>query len=116
MKIEPSEKPFDDDEDIGDDVGEGDSGGSNVKIYRVQDFSQNETENYAASEEDSDGLSAEVTVPDFSGRSIRESSRLANSSGLSLETDGSGRAVEQSINAGATVKRGTTIKVNFSQD
>ena len=109
MKIEPSEKTDDETEDVPEDVGEGDSGGYVPKNVT----SKNETPN-EDTEEISVELSAEVTVPNFYGKSIRETARLANNVGLTLETSGSGYAVEQSIEAGEVVERGKVIKVTFS--
>ena len=108
MKLEPSEKPFEENE-IAENVGEGDSSGS-VDPPKV------ETPKTSDTEEIYEEQSTEVTVPDFKGRNIKDSARLANSSGLLLEAEGSGRAIEQSIEAGASVKRDTTIKITFSPD
>ena len=108
MKLEPSEKPFEENE-IAENVGEGDSSGS-VDPPKV------ETPKTSDTEEIYEEQSTEVTVPNFKGRNIKDSARLANSSGLLLEAEGSGRAIEQSIEAGASVKRDTTIKITFSPD
>lgn len=109
MKIEPSETPEDETEDVPDDVGEGDSGGYVPKNVTAKNETPNE-----ATEEIPTELSAEVTVPNFYGKSIRETARLANNVGLTLETSGSGYAVEQSIEAGEVVERGKVIKITFS--
>ena len=111
MRIEPSETPSDEDSDIPADVGEGDSGGSVVPTYTPKTETPTKNE-----EETPEEVSAEVTVPNFYGKSIRESSRLANITGLKLETSGSGFAVEQSIPFGTVVERGATIKIKFSPD
>lgn len=111
MKIEPSENPTDEDREIPADVGEGDSGGSVTSTYTQPKVEKTESED---TEEIPAEQSAEVVVPDFYHRSIRESARLASDIGLGLETSGSGFAIEQSITAGTVVERGTTIKVKFS--
>lgn len=113
MRIEPSETPTDEEGYIAEDVGEGDSGGSVVKTYTPAKIESNSDEEIEVTPSE---VSAEVTVPDFYGKSIRDSARIANSTGLGLETSGSGRAVEQSISAGTIVERGTTIKIKFSPD
>lgn len=101
LKIEPSVE--DDFDDIPDEVGEGDSGGFLEESgYKKQDS----VDNFYTSDL--------VNVPNFYHKSIRESVRLANSSGLILETSGSGYAISQSIPAGETVKRGSIIKISFS--
>lgn len=111
MKIEPSETPVENEGDIPEDMGAGDSSGSVVPTYTPKvEPAKAETE----IEEEAAELSAEVTVPNFSGKSIRDAARIANSTGIGLETTGSGFAVEQSIAAGEVVKRGTTIKITFS--
>ena len=111
MKIEPDETPNENDGDIPEDVGEGDSSGSSMHSYAPPKIETAETKTEI--EEYPDELSEEVTVPDFSGKSIRDTARIANSTGLGLETVGSGRAIEQSIKAGEVVKRGTVIKITF---
>ena len=113
MKIEPSETPPDENEYIPDDVGEGDSGGNVVRTYTPPKVEEHQIED-DTTHEDATEESTEIIVPDFYGRSIRESARLANNAGLTLDTEGSGFAVEQSIAAGTPVERGTVIKVIFS--
>ena len=115
MRIEPSETPTDDEEEISADVGEGDgTGTSSLQTYtppKVETPAPAETEeNLPAESKDS----AEVTVPDFYGKSIRQAARLASDTGLILETSGSGFATEQSIESGAVVPRGSVIKINFN--
>lgn len=110
MKIEPSETPNENEGDIPDDVGAGDSSGSTVKTYELQEIEPAKTK----TEETPAELSAEVTVPNFIGKSIRDTARIANSTGLRLETVGSGMAIEQSIAAGDIVPRDTVIKITFS--
>ena len=110
MRIEPSETPSEETDDIPDDVGEGDSGGYVVQSYTPYN------ENVEIVEDEVEDVSAEITVPNFYGKSIREAARLANSKGLILETSGSGYAVEQSIEAGEIVERGKKISVTFSPD
>mgnify|MGYP002621706344 CR=1 FL=1 len=115
MRIEPSETPNDDEEEISADVGEGDSAGtSSIPTYTPPKV---ETPAPAESvEEKTEDLtdSTEIVVPDFRGKSIRESARLANNVGLKIETSGSGFADSQSISPGAVVPRGSVIKVNFN--
>lgn len=114
LRIEPSETPTDEDGVMPDDVGEGDSSGSTVPTYKPQ---INETPVHDESEDEtSSDVSTEVTVPDFNHKSIREAARMANASGLVLETSGSGFAVEQSLEAGTVVKRDTIIRIKFSPD
>ena len=55
-----------------------------------------------------------VVVPDFAGQSIREASRTAAERGLSIESEGSGFAVGQSVEPNTLVKKGSRITVNFS--
>lgn len=55
-----------------------------------------------------------VVVPDFTGQSIREASRTAASRGLSVESEGSGRAIGQSIAPNTLVENGTHIVIQFS--
>ena len=114
MRIEPSETPADDEEEISADVGEGDSAGISsiqpVTPPRIEKPIPAPTEqNFEDSQADS-----EIIVPDFYGKSIRESARLANKVGLKIEMSGSGFADSQSISPGAAVPRGSVIKVNFS--
>ncbi len=113
LRIEPTETPPDDAENIPDDVGEGDSAVStlpkNISTPKTEKFEE-------ATDESPKEISEEVTVPDFYHKSIRESARLANASGLILETSGSGYAVEQSIQPGTVVKRDSIIKIIFSPD
>ena len=114
MRIEPSETPSDEDEDIPEDVGAGDSGGTiDTQTYSyVPQTSENDEYNYDSEENYAE--SEEVVVPNFFGRSIRESARLANKVGLKFENSGSGFATEQSIPAGEIVTRGTVIKITFN--
>ncbi|PYV64117.1 MAG: hypothetical protein DMG95_05150 [Acidobacteria bacterium] len=56
-----------------------------------------------------------IVVPSFSGKSVRSSIELAQSSGLDLEVVGSGVAQEQSPPAGARVVNGARIKVRFGR-
>jgi cell division protein FtsI/penicillin-binding protein 2 len=56
-----------------------------------------------------------IVVPSFSGKSVRSSIELAQSSGLDLEVVGSGVAQEQSPPAGARVVNGARITVKFGR-
>ncbi|PYV58337.1 MAG: penicillin-binding protein [Acidobacteria bacterium] len=56
-----------------------------------------------------------IVVPSFSGKSVRSSIELAQSSGLDLEVVGSGVAQDQSPPAGARVASGARIKVRFGR-
>ena len=109
MRIEPSGAIFDD-EELSEDVGEGDSSGMPVAT-KPQEKVEPEVEEKPAEVEVPQGS---AVVPNFSAKSIREASRLANDAGLNLEAQGSGFAIEQSIDAGAVVDKGTTIKIIFS--
>mgnify|MGYP002854562980 CR=1 FL=1 len=116
MRIEPSETPADDEEEISADVGEGDgTGTSSIQTYappkvEIPESEKNENEEIPADSSEN----AEIVVPDFYGKSIRESARIANNIGLKFETSGSGFASSQSISPGAVVPRGTIIKITFS--
>ena len=110
LRIEPSDAPlgFDSDE-LSAEVGEGDAS--------IHGAPQVETpkEIEPTPELPKDDIAPEAArVPNFYGKSIRESARLANESGVSFEATGSGFAVSQSIGAGEIVDRGTTVKVTFS--
>lgn len=114
MRIEPSDAPTNEEEEISADVGEGDSAGSSaITTYTPPKV---ETPAPAVEEEiyDDSKDSAEVVVPDFYGKSIRQAARLASDTGLSLETSGSGFAVSQSIPPGAVVSRSSIIKIDFN--
>jgi len=54
-----------------------------------------------------------VTVPDLRGLTIKESGNLLENIGLRLLPEGSGVAVQQSVNPGTKVEHDTTIKVIF---
>ena len=111
MRIEPSGAIFDD-EELSEDVGEGDSSGMTAVKQAQEIQTEKEVEDTPAVEEEipADG----AVVPNFIGKSIRESARLANAAGLNFDAQGSGFAVDQSIEAGAIVDKGTTVKVIFS--
>ncbi len=53
-------------------------------------------------------------VPDFAGMSVREALQLAQGNGITIDIEGSGVAVSQSVPAGAPAAPGTTVKVVFS--
>lgn len=111
LKIEPSETPNDNEGEVPENVGEGDSSGAGVHTYTPQNIDTPADDNISDSAQE---ISTTVTVPDFYGKSIREAARLANNSGLKLESSGSGFAVEQNILPGEVVDRDTTIKITFS--
>jgi stage V sporulation protein D (sporulation-specific penicillin-binding protein) len=56
-----------------------------------------------------------VTVPDLTGRTIKEATDIIHAIGLNIEIEGSGYAVKQNPPAEAEVGLGTTVKVEFSQ-
>ena len=119
MKIEPSSAPGIDEDELPEDVGEGDTSGNSALSQPAPPKAEDspapaEEEIPAPAEEIPQINSNEVTVPDFYNKSIRDASRLASDAGLKLEMSGSGFAVEQSIDAGAVVERGTVITVKFS--
>ena len=55
-----------------------------------------------------------VVVPDFTGKSIREAAKLATDNGLTIDSEGSGHAVGQSIEPNTLVNNGTKVVVSFS--
>lgn len=55
----------------------------------------------------------EITVPDLSGKSMKEVARILAELGLHLVPEGHGISVEQSPVAGKIVTSGSTIKVRF---
>jgi len=56
-----------------------------------------------------------VTVPDLTGRTIKEATDILHAIGLNIEIEGSGYAVKQNPPAEVEVALGTTVKVEFSQ-
>ena len=116
LRIEPSDAPTNEEEEISADVGEGDSSGSSA----ITTYAPPKVETPAPAAEDSNEEdnhskdSAEIVVPDFYGKSIRQAARLASDTGLSIETSGSGFAVSQSIPPGAVVSRSSIIKIDFN--
>ncbi|MBR5914617.1 MAG: PASTA domain-containing protein [Selenomonadaceae bacterium] len=108
MRIEPSGAIFDD-EELADDVGEGDSSGK-PNVTKPPE----KVEPKAEEVKEVEVPQGSAVVPDFSSKSIREASRLANEAGLKIDAQGSGFAVGQSIEAGVIVDKGTTIKIMFS--
>lgn len=116
LRIEPSDTPTNDEEEISADVGEGDSSGSSS----ITTYAPQKVETPAPADEDSNeentnsNDNAEVVVPDFYGKSIRQAARIAHDTGLSIETSGSGFAVSQSITPGAVVPRSSIIKIDFN--
>ena len=110
LRIEPSDAPaFDDDEIAPADLGEGDAAGTQIP-QRIE-LPPPAPEPEPAKVETPSGM---VVVPDFYGKSIREVARLTNDLGLQFESDGSGWAVEQTIEPNAVVESGTSIKVYFA--
>ncbi len=115
MRIEPSDSP-EEEEELSEDVGEGDAA---VMLSLPKQIPQEiedipEPEEIYNDEPEFGDADDKVIVPDFYRKSIREAARLANNVGLILETTGSGFALEQNIDAGVSVKRGTVIKIKFS--
>ena len=110
MRIEPSDAPLGiDTDELSEDIGEGDA--SIHGAPRREPVKEQETAPEVSHEE----ISPEAArVPNFYGKSIRESARLASEAGISFEATGSGFAVSQSIGAGEIVDKGTTVRVQFS--
>lgn len=111
MRVEPTDAPFIDDEDLAEDVGEGDSAGS-AAIINAHTFSEPQQDNRVVPAQEAPQGGA--IVPNFYRRSIREAARVATEAGVVLESKGSGFAREQSIAPGEIVDRGTKIHVEFS--
>lgn len=113
LRIEPSDAPLGlDSDEVDEEIGEGDA-----SIHGVQPKEEppKPADTPEVEEAPKDEIAPEnARVPDFYGKSIRESARLANEAGISFMAEGSGFAVGQSIDAGAVVGRGTTVKVRFS--
>lgn len=113
LRIEPSDAPLGlDSDELDEEIGEGDA-----SIHGVQPKEEppKPADTPEVEEAPKDEIAPEnARVPDFYGKSIRESARLANETGISFMAEGSGFAVGQSIDAGAIVGRGTTVKVRFS--
>ena len=112
MRIEPSGAIFDD-EELSEDVGEGDSSGMTA-IKKPQEEVATENEVTEETPPDVEIPAGGTVVPNFTRKSIREASRLASEAGLILDAQGSGFAVDQSIEAGALVDKGTHITITFS--
>ena len=55
----------------------------------------------------------EVTVPDLTGKTMREAGQILGGLGLRLTAVGSGIAINQSITPGTVVKSGTILTVEF---
>ena len=62
---------------------------------------------------DKNGASGEITVPDLSGKSMKEVARILSDLGLHLVAEGHGLSRDQSPAAGKVVTSGSTIKVKF---
>jgi stage V sporulation protein D (sporulation-specific penicillin-binding protein) len=54
-----------------------------------------------------------VTVPDLTGKYVREVAEILNAMGLKLKTSGSGVAFEQTPVPGTKVNRGDVVSVQF---
>ncbi len=110
LRIEPSDAPLGiDSDELGAEIGEGDASIQGLPRREIP----KETEPKV--EEPKEQLAPEVArVPNFYGKSIRESARLANEAGITFAAEGSGFAVSQSIGAGELVDKGTSVKVYFS--
>ena len=116
LRIEPSNAPYIDVEELGEDVGEGDSAGSETVLNQrittpTAEVEEVEEEISIPAEDVPDGS---VVVPNFRRKSIREVAGMADDLGLVLESSGSGFAAEQSLEPGEVVERGTRIRVEFS--
>ncbi|HHY42379.1 MAG TPA: stage V sporulation protein D [Thermoanaerobacterales bacterium] len=57
-----------------------------------------------------------VTIPDLTGRTVKESTDILNAIGLNIEIVGSGYAVKQTPPPEVEVGLGTTVRVEFSQN
>ena len=112
MRIEPSGAIFDD-EELSEDVGEGDSSGITA-VQKAQEDVEVEVDVENEMPQVTEIPAGSALVPNFTRKSIREASRLASESGLILDAQGSGFAVDQSIESNAIVEKGTSITVYFS--
>ena len=111
MRIEPSGEMYGyDDDELSEDFGAGDSSGSPSAKPVVVPESKPEPEPEPVKPVDE----YNAVVPNFYRKSIREAARLANDAGLTIDAQGSGFAVDQSVAAGAVVEKGTTVIVTFS--
>ena len=57
-----------------------------------------------------------VTVPDLTGKYVREVAEILNAMGLKVKTEGGGQAYEQSPVPGVRVNRGDVVTVYFHSD
>jgi stage V sporulation protein D (sporulation-specific penicillin-binding protein) len=57
-----------------------------------------------------------VTVPDLTGKTVKEATEILNVIGLNINIEGSGFAVEQNPPPDVEVGLGTTVHVNFSHN
>ncbi len=62
---------------------------------------------------DKDGIGGEITVPNLSGKSMKEVARILAELGLHMIPEGHGISSNQSPAAGKVVTQGSTIKVEF---
>lgn len=114
MRIEPSGAIFDD-EELSEEVGEGDSYGMTSIKQAQEEEVPAQTEEVEVEETPAEEIPQNsVVVPNFTRKSIREASRIAGEAGLKLDAQGSGFAIEQSLAAGTIVDKGTSIKIIFS--
>ena len=116
MRIEPSDAPLGlDADELGAEVGEGDASIHGMQRRETPQVVEPQQVAEPAAETPAEQLAPEsARVPNFYGKSIRESARLANEAGVTFTAEGSGFAVSQSIGAGEVVNKGTTVKVQFS--
>ncbi len=116
LRIEPSDVNLIE-EELGEDVGEGDSAGSSMILNQRVELENPKYDEPAEVEFDYQNENVpegSAVVPNFKRKSIREVARLADELGLELDSTGSGFAVEQSIAPGEVVERGTRVRVEFS--
>ncbi len=115
MRIEPSDTPAaNEDDEVPFDVGEGDAAGSSNYSSRSNQRNSEVEPQREIQTDPVDVPEGNTYVPNFLGKSIREAARLANEAGLKFESDGSGFAVEQSIEPNTIVEPGRAVKVYFA--
>lgn len=118
MRIEPSDAHGIEEEELPEDVGEGDTSGTSAlpqpEPPKPETPEPSAEEIPAPAEEIPQTDENEVIVPDFYHKSIRDASRIAGEAGMRLEISGSGFAIEQSLEPGTAVERGTVITIKFS--
>ncbi len=57
-----------------------------------------------------------VTVPDLTGKRIREAAELLSAMGLKLDPEGNGKVVRQEPIPGSKIQSGDVVKVYFSEE